>query len=288
MLAIPVLCYAFSSGPPAGVTGGFNEPNCTDCHGSFGVNSGPGNVTVNVPANYTSGGTYPITVTVSQTNQMRWGFEASARTAGGDQAGTLTPGLDNFTQLLPGGGSVQYISHTSTGTRPGTTGPTTFQFQWTAPNVSAGPVTFSVAGNAANGDFSSFGDYIYTRSAISQPQAAANPTISLNPLSLSLMAAVRGANPAAKTINISNSGGGVLNWSTSVQTSSGGNWLGVSPSFGMGAGTLNITTDTSGLSVGVYNGTITVTALGATNTPQSIPVQLQVLNRRFGQVTADQ
>ena len=45
-----------------------------------------------------------------------------------------------------------FIEHTSAGTRNGTRNGVTFQFDWTPPAVNAGPVTFYVAGNAANGD----------------------------------------------------------------------------------------------------------------------------------------
>jgi len=168
---IPILVRAYSTGPPSGYTGGFSEPNCTACHSTFAVNSGAGSVSIAVPANYTSGTTYTITVTVSDANQMRWGFELSARTQSGQQAGTLLAGTDGFTQRLSDSDGVQYISHTSDGTRLGTTGGVNFEFQWTAPDVSAGPVIFHAAGNAANGNLANTGDRIYTTSSTSQPQS---------------------------------------------------------------------------------------------------------------------
>lgn len=168
---IPILVRAYSTGPPSGYTGGFSEPNCTACHSTFAVNSGAGSVSIAAPANYTTGTAYTITVTVSDPNQMRWGFELSARTQSGLQAGTLVAGADGFTQRLADIGSVQYISHTFDGTRPGTTAGVSFAFQWTAPDGSSGPVIFHAAGNAANGNLANTGDRIYTTSATSQPQS---------------------------------------------------------------------------------------------------------------------
>ena len=97
--SISLLLFANSGGPPPGRTGGFGEPNCTQCHVGT-VNSGPGSVTIAVPEFYTSGDTFPIRVTVSDPDQRRWGFEISARIQSGPQAGrqagNLMPGADAF------------------------------------------------------------------------------------------------------------------------------------------------------------------------------------------------
>jgi uncharacterized protein (TIGR03437 family) len=174
-LLVPILVYAYAEGPPAGATGGFGEPNCTDCHTGTAVNAGGGKVTITVSApSYTSGGTYTITVTDFDSTQRRWGFELSARTQAGMQAGTLQVGSDGLTQIVPSFNGIQYITHTLSGTRNGTrdTGSgVSFTFTWVAPDVSAGPVVFNAAGNAANGDGTQFGDHIYTTSLTLPPQA---------------------------------------------------------------------------------------------------------------------
>ena len=177
-LLVPILVFSYAEGPPSGVTGGFNEPNCTDCHRGTAVNAGGGSVAISAPSSYSSGGSYSITVTVFDAAQRRWGFELSARTQDGQQAGTLMTGSDGFTQLLPPLNSVQYISHSLNGTRNGTrdTGSgVSFTFTWQAPDVSAGPVVFNAAGNAANGDFTNSGDHIYTTSQMVPPQGSSGP-----------------------------------------------------------------------------------------------------------------
>jgi uncharacterized protein (TIGR03437 family) len=183
VLSIPVLLYAFSEGPPSEHTGGFGEPTCVECHIGSAVNSGQGSVTItvrdsggaSVVSNYASGQSYQITVRVADpqrttASQSRWGFELSARTQDGQQAGSLTPS-NSQTQLLPTFNGVQYISHTTTGTRAGTTLGVNFVFNWTAPNTSAGPIIFHAAGNSANNGGSELSDRIYTKSLTLPPEA---------------------------------------------------------------------------------------------------------------------
>jgi uncharacterized protein (TIGR03437 family) len=58
-----------------------------------------------------------------------------------------------------------YVEHTNLGTRIGTTGSITFQFDWTPPSTDVGPITVYLAANAANGNnLDDSGDHIYTAS----------------------------------------------------------------------------------------------------------------------------
>ena len=171
--ALPILVYAFSVGPPSEHTGGFGEPTCTECHLGTALNGGLGRVTITgAPSTYTSGMVYPITVRVEDPNMRRWGFEMSSRVqAGGQQAGTLTP-TNNQTMLLATFNNVQYMGHTTAGTRAGTTVGVNFTFNWTAPNTSVGTVVFHAAGNAANNSGSELGDRIYSTSVVIPAQVS--------------------------------------------------------------------------------------------------------------------
>jgi hypothetical protein len=102
--------------------------------------------------------------------------------------------------------------------------------------------------------------------------APAQPTIGVNPASLSFTATAGGSNPADKTINITNTGGGTLNFTVSDDAP----WLTVSPASGTAPATLTASVDITGLAAGTFNGTITISADGATNTPVSVPVTLTV------------
>ena len=73
----------------------------------------------------------------------------------------------------------EYITHTLTGTRAGTTSGVTFEFDWTPPATDVGEIILYAAGNAANGNNSDTGDRIYTTSVSLSPAAAGTkPTIS--------------------------------------------------------------------------------------------------------------
>ena len=102
--------------------------------------------------------------------------------------------------------------------------------------------------------------------------AAPTPTIGLSATSLSFSAVQGGSNPANRTITISNSGSGTLNWTASESAT----WLSVSPASGTGAGTITISVNISGLTAGSYSAPITIVATGATNTPQTVTVSLTV------------
>ncbi len=102
------------------------------------------------------------------------------------------------------------------------------------------------------------------------------PTIALSSATLSFSGVQGGANPASQTLALSNSGGGTLAWTGTAGTTSGGNWLSVTPASGTGAATLTVAVNTAGLNPGTYNGTVRVAATGATNTPQTVNVTLTV------------
>jgi hypothetical protein len=167
---------ARSSGPPAARTGDFGEATCTACHTGNNVNVAGGTLAITgVPASYTPGQTYPITITIQKSGQSRWGFEMAVRAvSSGVQAGTLAT-KDSTTQIVTAGG-IQYIEHTSAGTFPGTASGT-WTVNWTAPATSVGPVRFGAAGNAANNSGTNQGDFIYTTTATSNAEAL--PTTAL-------------------------------------------------------------------------------------------------------------
>jgi hypothetical protein len=99
------------------------------------------------------------------------------------------------------------------------------------------------------------------------------PTIARGPSSFSFSATQGGSNPSSQTLSIWNSGGGTLSWSVSDSAS----WLTLSPTSGSSTGetdSVTLSVSISGLSAGSYSGTITISASGATNTPQTVPVSL--------------
>lgn len=168
------------SGPPLGYTGAPTELNCTtsSCHTTFGLNSGPGTVELTgLPANYTGGQEYTLTLTVKQSSRGAFGFELTVLDTTNNKAGTLaTTATDaTRTQVRTNFNGRQYILHQFNGTEP-VNGEGKWTFKWTAPATSTGKVTFYVAANAASGDGTQLGDYIYTRSFALDPQVALTAT----------------------------------------------------------------------------------------------------------------
>jgi hypothetical protein len=120
-----------------------------------------------------------LTVTDSDPTAQRWGFELTARLAsdGTKPAGALSLAQgETLAQLDGSPGSLQYVTHTTAGTRAGTSGGATWDVFWTAPGASVGPVTFYAAGNAANNNGAPTGDHIYTTSLTINPAPTGGTT----------------------------------------------------------------------------------------------------------------
>lgn len=145
------------------------------------------------------------------------------------------------------------------------------------PAGTSGPITVTVratniAGDGVPGNADTtdqdFALVVYNATA----SVPTNPTISVNPSSMSFSGTAGGANPAAQTLNITNSGAGTLNWTaTSSQT-----WLTLSATSGTAPSAPSVSANITGLAAGTYNANITITAAGATNSPVTVPVTLTV------------
>lgn len=175
-LTVPA-ARAYDSGPPDGVAGQPpNYFNCTLCHSEFPVNSGDGGMSLSGPASFVPGSTYTLTLTLQDPRQHRWGFELTALDDALLPAGTFVITDSTNTQLSsPGFGLPDFVKQTSIGTYEGyPDGPVVWSFDWTAPSAAA--VTFYFAGNAANADDGTEGDYIYADSLTVSQGATANET----------------------------------------------------------------------------------------------------------------
>jgi len=161
---------ASASGPATSHTNAPGESNCTECHTSFPVNSGTGSVSISgLPANYLPNQQIPVTVTVSQSDAVIYGFQLTAIDAQGKNVGTYTLPTQTPKQLQTLNGFVAgnqrtYVEHTIDGILPTQFGSKSWTFTWNAPAQRVGTVNFYAAGNAANSDGTPSGDYIYTTS----------------------------------------------------------------------------------------------------------------------------
>ena len=119
------------TGAPSGYT---NSPsdgqNCTNCHGGTPANV-TGFISSDVPVGgYTPGTTYTITVAFSGTGKK--GFEVSPQSTSGTELGSLIAGTG--THIV----GTKYITHSSAITASAAS----WSFQWVAPAVGTGAVTF--------------------------------------------------------------------------------------------------------------------------------------------------
>ena len=104
---------------------------------------------------------------------------------------------------------------------------------------------------------------------------SATPSISLTPTALSFSGIAGGIAPAAQSMSLSNPTGGTLSWSISSNAA----WLRPATTSGTTtteSDSISAGVDLIGLTAGTYTAAITVTASGAANTPQVIPVSLTV------------
>lgn len=82
-----------------------------------------------------------------------------------------------------------------------------------------------------------------------------------------------GADPATQALTVD---AGPLSWTAGASTTSGGNWLTISPKQGSGVSTITVTAHVGTLAGGSYYGKVLVTAPGAANSPVSVDVRLSV------------
>jgi len=165
------------TGPPPGHTGGFGEPTCQECHTGLPLNDPASTLSVlGLGDGYEPGRSYRVTVRVEGDRfTTRAGFQAAFRWEEGPRrafsAGELGAPGPGMRIVTDSAGRVRYIEHTLEGVEaPG--GTREWTFEWTAP-AAAGPISFHVAANAANGDDSPLDDLIYTASRRLAPAGGA-------------------------------------------------------------------------------------------------------------------
>lgn len=195
------LTLANQSGPPPGLTGAPGESDCSSsgCHTGNDLNSNLGMLSfTGVPASYRPDQEINFTLTLSQPNRARFGFQLTALDSQGRKAGELIVTDTTRTQKLTtfvGNSQREYLFHTGIGTAPSGTNQGSWTMRWKAPSQGVGRVTFYASSNAANGNGAQSGDFIYLTSASMQ----AAPSLP-NVASVSAASFAAGASLAPETI----------------------------------------------------------------------------------------
>ena len=107
------------------------------------------------------------------------------------------------------------------------------------------------------------------------PPPPAPPVIAASSSSLSFSAEQARTNLPSLTLEIHNSGAGTLNWSATDDA----DWLTLSPTSGNSTGETNnltVAVNIAGISPGDYSATITISAPEASNSPQTVSVNLTI------------
>jgi hypothetical protein len=135
-----------------------------------------------------------------------------------------------------------------------------------------------------SGYFPPSGDYVLTGAdgssrfpeffmgTITVGQGAPQAELVVDPLALTFNATVGGANPAPQSFDITEASGGALDW-TATETIP---WFSLDSYSGSAPSTVNVNVNITGLTAGTYTEDITVEAAGATNSPQTVQVTLNL------------
>ena len=224
--AVLVLLFVASTGsvfafsyiaPPAEKTGAPNEGTCADCHAGNALNTSGGSLMLTIPETYEPNEVYEIVVSIERywawggldawvAPLNLWGFEMTALDENDARAGSFEASYVGTTQLKEAN-SKQYITHTRAGTTAYSSNAHSWKVKWTAPDADVGPIIFYAAGNAANGDGGTTGDWIYTTQSELIPPIPVVAGVSLEIVGdtvLSTMDTVAGVNYTLKVTNTGN------------------------------------------------------------------------------------
>jgi uncharacterized protein (TIGR03437 family) len=242
----------------------------------------PASLSVSVNPSGLSPGTYSGTITISAP-----GASNSPQTVSVSLAVTSAPKISASPSLLNyayqnGGNLPQAQAITVSATRAVAFTVAASGGSWlsVSPTGAATPASLSVSVNPAGLNPGTYnGTITITASGASDsPQTVSvnlavtsAPAISVNPSLLNYAYQSGGSPPQAQAVTVSATSAAAF-----TAAASGGSWLTVNPTSGTTPAILSVSVSPTGLSPGTYNGTITITAPGAGNSPQTVSVSLTV------------
>jgi uncharacterized protein (TIGR03437 family) len=108
-------------------------------------------------------------------------------------------------------------------------------------------------------------------------RVTADSALQISPGPLTFTQVSGAAPPLAQKLIVASTGT-ILTVNASVSTLTGGNWLSVTPNSGLTQLEINVNVNAGSLQAGTYTGAILIQAAGAVNSPQSVPVTLNVVS----------
>ena len=100
-------------------------------------------------------------------------------------------------------------------------------------------------------------------------------TLTVSPTALTFSHQLGASAPATQSVSLSSSGT-ALSYTTAATTTTGGAWLSATPASGTTNTAVTIGVSPAALGAGTYSGAVTITAPGASNSPQTVIVTLTV------------
>jgi uncharacterized repeat protein (TIGR01451 family) len=171
LAAFVVLAYEYGPDPGYTAAPGDNPTGCNalGCHTNTPNTSGGSvQIVASGGTTYTPGQTQQIQVTITDSEEKKYGFQLSARVDSDPtmtSAGNLAPADGNtqkvtcnsggfvpFETACPAGNTLQWIEHTRAGfdSRANAAPSFTYSFNWTPPSTDVGTITLYAAGNAGS------------------------------------------------------------------------------------------------------------------------------------------
>ncbi len=160
LLTMSMMAGAYMNHPDY-KTGAPGEGTCRDCHKSYGLNTGDGNVMVQgIEDRYEPGRSYILTVSVYYPDMGRYCFELTAVAKDSSQPSGSFSCIDATETCVVAGG--KYIKSTRNGMMGANNGMKTWQVTWNSPSKAESDITFYCVGLACNADGDDNGDRTYT------------------------------------------------------------------------------------------------------------------------------
>ncbi len=235
-----------------------------------GLVAGTYSVSIVISASGAASVTVPVTFTVTnasvpviQASPMSFTFAAAQ--------GGSNPGYQTLTITNAGGGTLNWTASENTG--------------WLSLSQNSGSGNASVRVNVSTGTLA-VGTYTHSiiiaatgASSVTVPVtftitagSSLPPAAGVSPTSLSFTARRGGSNPAPRSFNISNIGGGILLWYLNDTAS----WISFSPGDGNQNGVVTVSVATGALAVGTHRGEIRIWQYGDGVIPTAVIVPITV------------
>lgn len=250
----------------------------------------PATVSVSVNAANLTAGTYTGVVSFTTPGQAPLNFPVRL-TVSSAALLNQTPRILNFTSQTNAAPTPQSLSITTTGgavtITPTAVTSTGAPWLTVSQNTATTPANLTITANPAGlAEGTYYGAVLITAA---QNTAENSPLVipvvytvggatnlSIRPGPLTFTQIQGGTAPAAQNLDISSTGN-LLSYTATVSTLNGSNWLSVSPVTNITPSSISVSVNGSALPIGSYSGTILFTAPGAGNSPQAVPVTLNVI-----------